>query len=138
MNPETALQQRILADVGASVTHRLWRNARGKYFAGSPITRGPGIVTLQASDLVLRGGTQVSAGLCDGASDLVGIVSVPVRLLDPDGIAGIFAGIEIKTPKGETGKHQLAWIEVIRSLGGIAGRARSVDEARALIAGGGL
>lgn len=134
MNPETALSLHILAEVGSSPTHRLWRNARGIYYAGSIVRRLPN------GDIVLRGCTQVSAGLCDGAADLVGLVSVPVRCLDPEGVAGLFLGIEVKTPKavrrrpGVVKPHQTAWLEVVRSLGGIAGVARSVEEARGILA----
>ncbi len=133
MNAETALTLRILADVGSGPTHRLWRNARGLYYAGRIVARGPKTYRLQHGDAVLRGCTPVQAGLCDGAADLVGIVAVPVSLLPPDGVVGLFAGLELKTEDGTVKQHQRAWLEVIRSLGGIADVARSVEEAREII-----
>ncbi len=135
MNPETALQQRILAEVGASETHRLWRNATGLYHAGRVVTWGPGTVRLLKGDAVIRGAQPVHAGLCDGSADLVGIVSVPVRLLDPDSVAGLFTGIELKAEHGGAKPHQRAWLKVIRSLGGIGKVARSVEDVRALLKG---
>lgn len=128
MNPETALQQNALAEVGASATHRLWRNATGTYHAGKVVARGPKKVTLRPGDVVLRGGTTVHAGLCVGSSDLVGIVSVPVRILPPDGVVGLFAGIELKVPGNGAKPHQRKWLDVIRDLGGVAGVAHSAEE----------
>jgi len=45
----------------------------------------------------------------------------------------VFAAIEVKTPKGRATKDQLRFIEHIRNAGGIAGIARSVDEARLIL-----
>ena len=133
MNPETVLQLKMLGEVGASATHRLWRNASGHYYAGKLIRHGPGLVTLGATDAVIRGCTPIHAGLCDGAADLVGILSVPVASLPADGMAGLFLAIEVKTPDGTVQPHQRAWREMILALGGVAGVARSVEEARGIV-----
>tara|TARA_B100001939_G_C16796454_1_gene553670 strand:+ start:519 stop:683 length:165 start_codon:yes stop_codon:yes gene_type:complete len=45
----------------------------------------------------------------------------------------VFAAIEVKTAKGRATKDQLRFIEHIRNAGGIAGVARSVDEARLIL-----
>ncbi len=119
MNPETALTLDILAEVGASQTHRLWRNATRKYWTGHYEGR------TRQGHVILSGATMVSAGQCDGSSDLVGI----------HGSHGQFVGIELKTPTGTVKPHQRQWLEVVRSLGGLTGVARSVDDVRELLAG---
>jgi hypothetical protein len=45
----------------------------------------------------------------------------------------VFAAIEVKSAKGEASEQQKAFIEHIRNAGGIAGVARSVDEARFIL-----
>lgn len=127
MNAETALQNTILAEIGASATHRLWRNATGLYHSGHVVGRGPGLLHLEQGDVVLRGGHPVHAGLCPGSSDLVG-------LLGPD---GRFLGLEVKTATGRAKKHQRAWLQVVRDLGGIAGVVKSVEDVQELLRGGG-
>lgn len=68
------------------------------------------------------------------SSDLVGVTPHVVTLSDLGRTIGVFTAIECKAP-GErlTGKRaaaQLRFLEHIRSLGGFAGFARSVDEYR--------
>jgi hypothetical protein len=45
----------------------------------------------------------------------------------------VFAAIEVKTAKGRATKDQLQFIEHIRDAGGIAGIARSVDDAKNIL-----
>ena len=45
----------------------------------------------------------------------------------------VFAAIEVKTAKGKATEQQKAFIEHIRNVGGIAGVARSVDEAKSIL-----
>lgn len=46
---------------------------------------------------------------------------------------GRFVAIEVKAPRGRLSELQAARIEAIRAAGGVAGVARSVDEALALL-----
>lgn len=62
-----------------------------------------------------------------GGSDLIGFT--------PIGGKAIFTAIEVKTAKGTISDAQQNFINVIRRAGGIAGIARSVAEAQALIRG---
>lgn len=59
-----------------------------------------------------------------GGSDLIGITST-----------GRFVALEIKTPKGRATPEQLRFIEAVRKHGGIAGIARSVEDALSLLNG---
>ncbi len=58
-----------------------------------------------------------------GGSDIIGITN-----------EGIFFAIEVKTAKGRTSKEQEQFIEHIKSKGGIAGVARSTQDAVDLLA----
>lgn len=68
-------------------------------------------------------GTWVAYGLGVGSADLVGIVAPSGRLF----------AIEVKTPEGKTTPEQDAWLATIRRFGGVAGVARSVEEAMAIV-----
>jgi dihydroxyacid dehydratase/phosphogluconate dehydratase len=45
----------------------------------------------------------------------------------------VFTSIEVKTPTGRVKPEQQQWLEVVQAAGGIAGVARSVEEANALL-----
>ena len=74
-------------------------------------------------------GRLVRYGLCDGSSDLIGI-------LRP---SGTFVAIEVKASGAKTNKRrkemQDAFLALVRSFGGISGYASSVEEALELIEG---
>jgi len=57
-----------------------------------------------------------------GGSDLIGIAP-----------GGRFIAIEVKTPKGRATPEQIRFIEAVKKHGGIAGIARSVEDALSLI-----
>ena len=59
-----------------------------------------------------------------GVSDLIGWTE-----------GGRFAAIEVKGPRGRVTDEQGAFIELVRRSGGLAGVARSVDDARAILEG---
>lgn len=62
-------------------------------------------------------------GLGLGSSDLICIVPPTGRLL----------AIECKSERGRTTEEQDRWLEQVRKYGGVAGVARSVEEAFALV-----
>lgn len=72
----------------------------------------------------LRGpsGVMVHYGLCVGSSDIIGLA--------PD---GRFLAVEVKAEKGRASEAQLRFIEAINKKGGIAGIARSPQEAVELV-----
>ena len=45
----------------------------------------------------------------------------------------VFCSIEVKTPTGRVRPEQQAWLEAVHQAGGIAGIARSVTDAKALL-----
>jgi hypothetical protein len=46
---------------------------------------------------------------------------------------GVFTSIEVKTRTGKLRPEQEQWLKVVRAAGGIAGVARSVEDAEALV-----
>ena len=68
-----------------------------------------------------------------GGSDLICIVPVEIT---PDMVGktlGIFTAIEVKTKKGRPTTNQNNFINAIKNNGGLAGIARSVDDALKII-----
>lgn len=59
----------------------------------------------------------------NGAADLIGLMHG----------SGLFLSLETKAAFGKVEEHQEAWAAWVRAHGGVAGRANSVDEARALV-----
>lgn len=115
MNPETALQRRImlaLSENGCTV----WRNETGVFHAGTVIHKAQDQVTLANARLI-------PCGLCVGSSDIIGIYRK----------TGQFLAIEVKTPKGRPTKEQLNFIDQVTKAGGIAGIARTVEDALKLL-----
>jgi hypothetical protein len=111
---EQAIQQRIRLACSRGDT-RLWRNNTGR--------------------LRDERGQLVTFGLCPGSADLIGYRSVTIT---PDMVGttlAVFAAVEVKTPTGRPTPEQTAFLEHVTAAGGIAGIARSVEEAQALLGG---
>ena len=115
MNPETKIQNQILLALSKSGC-TVWRNETSGAWVGRQIHRAGDQVTLTNAHMM-------TFGLCVGSSDIIGITP-----------SGLFLAIEVKTAKGRATKEQLRFIEAVRKAGGIAGIARSVEEALDLIA----
>ena len=114
MNQETKIQRAImlaLSEMGCLV----FKNETSGAWVGKKIHQAGQQVTLSDARMI-------KFGLAVGSSDLIGLTA-----------SGQFFAIEVKTPKGRATKEQLNFITQIRSQGGLAGIARSVDEARAII-----
>lgn len=78
---------------------------------------------------------RTSFGLCEDSADLIGWDS---RVITPQMVGervAIFTSIEVKTDRGRATDGQNQWDNVVRLFGGVSGIARSVDEAREIIAG---
>jgi hypothetical protein len=85
-------------------------------------------------------GRPVSFGLCKGSADLIGWTT---RTITPDMVGqqvAVFTSIEVKTATGRLSPEQRQWLEAVQAAGGIAGVARSVEDAARLTmaAGGGI
>lgn len=116
MNKETKLQRSIMLSI-SEAGHTVWRNETGRFWAGRVLHRAGSQVTLGNAQMV-------PCGLAVGSSDLIGLTS-----------EGRFFAIEVKTKTGRASKEQLLFIDAVRASGGIAGIARTEEEALKIIRG---
>ena len=110
---EQSIQQHIRIACSTGDT-RLWRNNTG---------------TLRDQH-----GRPVQFGLCKGSADLIGYRSITITPEMVGQQVAVFTSIEVKTPTGRLRPEQRAWLETVHAAGGIAGVARSVEDAKALLA----
>ena len=109
-NVETNIQQRIRLALGTDPNVRLFRNQVG-----------------QLPDP--RTGRPVQFGLAKGSADLVGWKTITIT---PDMVGqriAQFVSLEIKTQTGRASSAQQNWLQCVETSGGIAGVARSVEDA---------
>ena len=109
---EHLTQQRILLAHGRG-PGRLWRNNTG---------------TLRD-----RQGRPVKFGLCKGSSDLIGLRSITIGPEHVGQTMAVFAAVEVKSATGRPTPDQRAFIDTVQSMGGLAGIARSVEDAAAIL-----
>lgn len=113
-NAETTLQQQIRLALGTRPDLRLFRNQVG-----------------QLPDP--RTGRPVQFGLARGSADLIGWRTIVVT---PDMVGqriAVFASLEVKTPTGRLTPAQQSWLGAVRSAGGLAGVARSVQDSEDIL-----
>jgi hypothetical protein len=79
-------------------------------------------------------GRPVQFGLCKGSADLIGWRTVTITPEMVGQRIAVFTSIEVKTPTGRVQPEQKQWLEAVQAAGGIAGIARSVEDAKALLA----
>ena len=77
-------------------------------------------------------GRPVQFGLCKGSADLIGWRTVTVTPEMVGQRIAVFTSIEVKTPTGRLRPEQQQWLDAVQAAGGIAGVARSVEEAQRL------
>ena len=109
---EQQTQQQILLELTRGPV-RLWRNNTGM--------------------LLDRQGRPVKFGLCKGSSDLIGLRSVTIGPEHVGQTLAVFVAVEVKSAKGRTTAEQGAFIEQVTAMGGLAGVARTVGEAAAIL-----
>jgi len=74
-------------------------------------------------------GRPVSFGLCKGSADLIGWRTVTITPEMVGQQVAVFTSIEVKTPTGRLKPEQQQWLDAVQAAGGIAGVARSVEDA---------
>jgi hypothetical protein len=79
-------------------------------------------------------GRPVSFGLAKGSADLIGWRTVTITPEMVGQQVAVFTSIEVKTPTGRVKPEQQQWLDAVQAAGGIAGVARSVEDAQALTA----
>jgi len=116
MNQETKIQRAIMLALSESGC-LVFRNETSGAWVGKKVHQAGQQVTLADARMI-------RFGLCVGSSDLIGLTKY-----------GRFFAIEIKTKTGRATKEQLNFIERVREAGGIAGIARSPQDALDLLRG---
>lgn len=81
-----------------------------------------------------QNGRPVQFGLCKGSADLIGWKRVTITPEMVGTTVAVFASIEVKTPTGRLRPEQQQWLDAVQAAGGIAGVARSVEDAERLLA----
>lgn len=117
MNAETDLQQRIRLALGTRPDLRIFRNQVGSL--PDP-----------------RTGRLVQFGLAKGSADLIGWRTITITPEMVGQRIAVFTSLEIKTPTGRLAPAQRAWMGAVLKAGGIAGVARSVTDAFAIVQAG--
>ena len=115
MNQETKIQRQIMLALSAA-GHTVWRNETGRFWTGR-------IIHKENTSVTLSNAIMIPCGLAVGSCDLIGIQAG----------TGRFFGIEVKTPKGRVSKEQKNFIEHVKKMGGLAGIARTPEEALNLL-----
>jgi hypothetical protein len=100
---ESQILADVMKEIGCEPDFRLFRNSVGLAKYDS--------------------GAKVRYGLCVGSSDLIGILSPTGRLVS----------LELKTRTGRATKEQIAWLAMVRRMGGFGCVVRSASEARAAL-----
>ncbi len=113
-NAETTLQQQIRLALGSRTDLRLFRNQVG-----------------QLPDP--RTGRPVQFGLAKGSADLIGWRTITVTPEMVGQQLAVFTSIEVKTERGHVRPEQHAWERTVSAAGGIAGIARSIQDANDLL-----
>ena len=78
-------------------------------------------------------GRPVQFGLCKGSADLIGWRTVTITPEMVGQQVAVFTSIEVKTATGRLRPEQQQWLDAVQAAGGIAGVARSVSDAEALL-----
>lgn len=132
MNEASVLKRIMLACSNRST--RLFRNNVGKAWQGkSEQFQRASQVMLYPGDVVVRQAQLVTYGLCVGSSDVIGWTQHVITPADVGAVVAIFTAIEAKAEKGRATDEQKNFIERVQDAGGIAGVARSDEEALTIL-----
>lgn len=104
---------------------RLFRQNVGTGWTGD-ITR------LKDGSILIKNPRPLQAGLCKGSSDLIGWRSVTVTPEMVGRRVALFLAVEVKGDRGRATPEQRNFIDRVRLDGGLAGVARTVDDALAI------
>lgn len=114
MASEADIQRQIMLAL-SEADCTIWRQNTGLAWVGDA-------VMLANGDVLLKKPRRLHVGLCNGSSDLIGIM--------PD---GRFLAVEVKSKTGRVSIDQDRFIEVVKQRGGVAGVCRSKEDAIKLI-----
>lgn len=131
---ESRISKEVLVTLGSKPDCRLFRNNIGTAIQGQRVkgkieSSGDGVV-------VIKGARYVKYGICNpGGSDLLGFKVVEITQDMVGSKMAQFLVIETKDYKGVATKEQLSFIAMVISKGGLAGVARTKEEALSIFEG---
>jgi hypothetical protein len=126
---EAALMRKVQVALTDKDT-RLFRNNVGSAWRGRVVHNRDGSITIHKPQLV-------HFGLCPGSSDLIGLRRVVITpdMLDQEVALFIAAEVKLTQRPSDRTNEQLAFVEMVLSLGGRAGFASDIDGARSIVEG---
>lgn len=137
MSTGTSLARRILLAIGALPTGRYFRNNVGFGLAirASDSRTRQAIINACIGLAERMGGSaeRITFGLHPGSSDYIGWTRREIRPEDVGTLVAVFTAIEAKDGQGRLSPDQRRWIDTVNAAGGIAGVARSPEEAVKLV-----
>jgi hypothetical protein len=122
---ETNIMHRVMLAISKAGA-RVFRNNVAQAWVGAVVSRS-------ATTITLLNPRPLHAGLCNGSSDIIGWKTVEVT---PDMVGkkvALFVAIETKSPRGRPSPEQLNFIQQVKEAGGLAGVAKSDDDALTII-----
>ena len=122
---ESPIMKRILLDCGHGDT-RLFRANVGQAWAGVAIRQPNGV------DVLVKNAYPVKFGH-KGMSDLIGWRSVLVTEAMLGRKLAVYTAIEAKSTTGRPSDDQRVFIDLVLAAGGMAGVAKSVDDAQEIL-----
>ena len=125
---ESNIMRRQLVRLSQLPGVRAWRINVGFAWVGE-------VAGKTAEFITLRNYRPFKTGVPPGFSDIVGLRSITVTQDMVGAKLAVFTVIESKTSKGKTASAQDSFLSMVKSLGGIAGVARSEDEAAQIVMG---
>lgn len=106
---------------------------RARLFRNNTAVAWVGDARHEGTTVILRNARALHAGLCTGSSDLIGWTTLEIT---PDMVGrrvAVFTAVEVKNGSDRASKAQKAFIEAVKTQGGIAGIARTVEDAEAVL-----
>jgi hypothetical protein len=117
-------EKQIQHDIHTGLTGdtHLFRNNVGLAYTGDVKRHASGTITIENA-------RPIKFGLCPGSSDLIGWTTIQITPEMVGRSVAVFTAIEVKSATGRASKKQKNFIKRIHDCGGIAGIARSLDDA---------
>ena len=133
---EANIQKSILLNISRGLS-RLFRVNVGRAWTGSSIIKitqkNQHTFRLVAGDTVIKQARPFKTGVPNGFSDLVGFTSKVITQEMVGQQVAVFTAIEVKSERGRLSPDQENFINQVKNAGGLAGVARSPEEAESII-----
>lgn len=94
---------------------------------------GARLLRNQVGKYELKDGRWLTSGLAVGSSDLIGWTPVTITPEMIGRAIAVFTAIEVKAPRGVSSEEQRAFVRAVTAAGGLAGFAKSIDQALAIL-----